>query len=225
MNQSKYSQCLGLCALLCCLLLTGCGGGGGGSDTPDPAKTVTVTGLASQESDALADAGTVVKVGDVTSVVFSPPKALGTGELYNFQITVPLTASKGSFAQGSTVNEFPLTATPGVSLTAGSLDIGTVYVGANSGICQVTGRVVNTKSVVVPSAIVKIGKFMTTTAADGTFNFVQAPAWFNSVTISASGYDTRTIMLDNPLTKSISNNLGDLHFQDDITDDPPPPPF
>ncbi len=224
MNYSKINQSLSVGALLLGLLLVGCGGGGGG-DTPDPVLTVTVTGLARQESDALADAGTTVKVGDVTSVVFSPPKALGTGELYNFQITVPLTSSKGSFTQGATVSEFPLTATPGVPLIAGSLDIGTVYVGPNSGICQVTGRVVNTKSEVVPSAIVKIGKFTATSGSGGAFSFAQAPAWFTSVTISASGYDTRTIVLDNPLTKGISNNLGDLRFQDDITDDPPPPPF
>lgn len=220
MNMTKKQ--LGMSLLLAGVLLSGCGGGGGG---PAPEETVIVTGLAKQESEALADAGTVVTVGTTTALTVSPPKANPSGDLYNFSIAVPRSASKGTFTQGTVINEFPLTVTVGGTLPATSFDIGTVYVGSSSGVCQVTGRVVNTKSEVVPSAMVTIGKFSVTTGTDGTFSFAQAPAWFSTVTISATNYDTRTIVLATPLVKSISNNLGDLRFQDDIPDNPPPPPF
>ncbi len=213
---------LGAAALI--LTLSGCGGGGGGGGSSSD-DTVVVYGLAYQQSDALADAGTVVTVNGVSVQTVSPPKANTSSELYNFMMTVPRTAVKGTFTQGSTVNDFPLTATPNTKLPTGELYIGKVYVGSSSGICKVTGRVVNSKSEVISGAQVSIGNFSVTTGSDGTFTFEQAPAWFSSITIAATGYTKRAIVLDSVLVKDTTNTVGDLRFEDDISDDPPSPPW
>ncbi len=203
---------------VCALWLSGCGGGGGGSATG-----VTLRGMAMVSVEGAIvepDPPATVTIGGVSVRTVKPPLE-AAGYTYNFEITLPAgsNATSGTVsAAGASTAAFPLPALP----ASGTLNIGQVFCGDGAGVAQVTGRVVSAVGGgAVANARVTIGAISVQTGADGRFVMDRAVALLTTVTLSATGFLTRTVALPVPLETG-ANDLGDLSMApDNITPDPP----
>lgn len=210
-----------LFVLLVAMLLTSCGGGGGGG-------VVTVQGMVkrSDTREAPTESGYTLTIAGKTVQVSTTVRQNAEGKDYNFEVVgVPSTATEGTITppQGSSDSPvtFPLPPLP----SSGTVYIGTVYIGPNTGIARATGRVVSAETgQPVPGAKVTIGAFSTLTSQTGSFVFERLVAQTDQGTVEATGFDKKVFAIDPPLAPG-DNDLGEIRLAPPVSNEPPGGPY
>jgi hypothetical protein len=198
--------------------LASCGGGEGG--------TVIIQGLVKRsDTRGLPDPGTTVTIAGKTAQVTSVQQNRD-GQDYNFEVVgVSPNAAEGTVhpPQGSSDAPagFPLPPLP----DRGTVYIGEVYIGPNTGIAKATGKVVSAETgQPVPNARVTIGAFSTRTNAAGSFFFDRLVAQTDRGTVEASGFEKKVFAIDPPLAPG-DNDLGEIRLAPPVGTDPPDHPY
>jgi hypothetical protein len=102
--------------------------------------------------------------------------------------------------------DFPLPPLP----SSGTVYIGEVFIGPNTGIAKATGKVVSAETgQPVASAKVTIGVFTTTTNSAGNFFFDRLVAQTDQGSIEATGFEKKVFAIDPPLAPG-DNDLGEI---------------
>ncbi len=217
----KGARGLGFLILaLIAILLASCGGGGGGGGA------VTIQGLVKRsDTRGLPDTGTTVTIAGKT-VQVTDLRQNADGQDYNFEVVgVPSTTTEGTInpPQGSSDSAvtFPLPPLP----ASGTLYIGEVYIGPNTGIARATGRVVSAETgQPVQGAKVTIGAFSTLTSQTGSFVFDRLVAQTDRGTVEATGFEKKVFAIDPPLAPT-DNDLGEIRIAPPVSNEPPGGPY
>ncbi|MGC8783989.1 MAG: carboxypeptidase-like regulatory domain-containing protein [Armatimonadota bacterium] len=210
-----------LLATLVAILLTSCGGGGGGGG-----GAVTIQGLVKRsDTRGLPDTGTSVTIAGKT-VQVTAVRQNADGQDYNFEVVgVPSTTTEGTInpPQGSSDSAvtFPLPPLP----SSGTVYIGEVYIGPNTGIARATGRVVSAETgQPVQGAKVTIGAFSTLTSQTGSFAFERLVAQIDQGIVEATGFEKKVFAIDPPLAPG-DNDLGEIRIAPPVSNEPPGGPY
>jgi len=203
--------------------LTACGGGPGGSEI---GGAVTIQGLVKRsDTRGLPDPGTTVTVAGKT-VQVTNLRQNRDGQDYNFEVVgVPSTTSEGRVSpppgSADTPAMFPLPPLP----RSGTVYIGEVYIGPNTGVAKATGKVVSAETgQPVANAKVTIGAFSTRTNAAGSFFFDRLVAQTDRGTVEATGFERKVFAIDPPLVPG-DNDLGEIRLAPPVGNDPPSGPY
>lgn len=199
--------------------LVSCGEGTGGG-------AVTIQGLVKRsDTGALPDPGTTVTIAG-KQVPVTDLRTNTNGQDYNFEVAgVPSTATEGTInpPHGSSDSPatFPLPPLP----DSGTVYIGEVFIGPNTGIAKATGRVVSAETgQPVAGAKVTIGAFSVLTNSAGNFVFERLVAGINSGTVEATGFERKVFAIDPPLAPG-DNELGEIRIAPPVPYNPPGSPY
>jgi len=208
-------------AVLLGVCFASCGGGGGGNG-----GAVTIQGLVKRsDTRGLPDAGTTVTIAGKTVQVTNVQQNRD-GQDYNFEVVgVPSGANEGRVnpppGSSDTPADFPLPPLP----ISGTVYIGEVFIGPNTGIAKATGKVVSAETgQPVASAKVTIGVFRTTTNSAGNFFFDRLVAQTDQGSIEATGFEKKVFAIDPPLAPG-DNDLGEIRLAPPVGTDPPEGPY
>jgi hypothetical protein len=213
-----------LFAILAVLLGTwfaACGGGGGGGG-----GAVTIQGLVKRsDTRGLPDPGTTVTIAGKT-VQVTGLQQNSDGQDYNFEVTgVPSDTAEGTVGpppgSSDTAVTFPLPPLPG----SGTVYIGEVFIGPNTGIARATGKVVSAETgQPVAGAKVTIGAFSTLTNNAGNFAFERLVAQTDRGVVEATGFAKKVFAIDPPLAPG-DNDLGEIRVAPPVGNEPPGGPY
>ncbi|MER3473927.1 MAG: hypothetical protein C4335_07810 [Armatimonadota bacterium] len=199
--------------------LTSCGGSGGSG-------AVTIQGLVKRsDTGGLPDSGTTVTIAGKT-VPVTDLRTNSKGQDYNFEVVgVPSSATEGTInpppGSSDSPATFPLPPLP----DTGTVYIGEVFIGPNTGIARATGKVVSAETgQPVAGAKVTIGAFSTLTNSAGVFTFDRLVAGTRSGTVEATGFEKKVFAIDPPLAPR-DNDLGEIRIAPPVPDNPPVGPY
>jgi len=187
---------------------------------------VTIQGLVKRsDTRGLPDAGTTVTIAGKTVQVTNVQQNRD-GQDYNFEVVgVPSDTDEGRVnpppGSSDTPADFPLPPLP----SSGTVYIGEVFIGPNTGIAKATGKVVSAETgQPVASAKVTIGAFTTTTNSAGNFFFDRLVAQTDKGTVEATGFEKKVFAIDPPLAPG-DNDLGEIRLAPPVSADPPTSPY
>ncbi len=207
-------------AVVALITLASCGGGGGGGGV------VTIQGLVKRsDTGGLPDSGTTVTIAGKT-VQVTAVRQNADGKDYNFEVVgVPSSTTEGTInpPQGSSDSPvtFPLPPLP----DRGTVYIGEVFIGPNTGIARATGKIVSAETgQPVANAKVTIGAFSTLTNSAGNFLFERLVAGTSSGTVEATGFEKKVFAIDPPLAPG-DNDLGEIRIAPPVSNEPPGGPY
>ncbi|MDW8290395.1 MAG: carboxypeptidase-like regulatory domain-containing protein, partial [Armatimonadota bacterium] len=145
---------------------------------------------------------------------------------YNFEVVgVRSSTNEGKISpppnQADPEVTFPLPPLP----SSGTVYIGEVFIGPNTGIARATGRVVSAETgQPVAGAKVTIGAFSVLTTQTGTFVFERLVAGTRQGTVEAAGFERKVFAIDPPLAPG-DNDLGEIRLAPPVGVDPPSLPY
>lgn len=219
MKRTGASLLLVALSVLAAILLVSCGGGGGGG-------AVTIQGYVKRsDTRGLPDPGTTVTIAGTTAEV-GTLRQNASGQDYNFEVVgVPSTANEGTInppaGSADTPVRFPLPPLP----TSGTVYIGEVFIGPDTGEATATGKVVSAETgQPVAGAKVTIGAFSTLTNSQGNFVFERLVAQTDKGTVEATGFEKKVFAIDPPLAPR-ENDLGEIRIAPPVGEDPPGGPY
>jgi hypothetical protein len=226
----SFSSCLSrrrwqfvgtMVAVLTGMLFASCGGGGEGGG-----GVVAIQGLVKRsDTRGLPDPGTSVTIAGKT-VQVTEVRQNADGKDYNFEVVgVPSTTTEGTInpppGSSDAAVTFPLPPLP----SGGTVYIGEVYLGPNTGVARATGRVVSAETgQPVQDAKVTIGAFSTLTNQTGSFVFDRLVAQTDQGTIEAAGFERKVFAIDPPLVPG-DNDLGEIRIAPPVSNEPPGGPY
>jgi hypothetical protein len=204
-------------AAMLVLALIGCGGGGGGGGSSS--GPVTVTGMVErvETSQAPSPAATVT-IGSVSAA---------TDTNGNFALAgVPQNATSLTVtASGSVTRTIP------IALTAGTDNLGIVYISDTGYTATATGTVlVDGTDQAVGGATVTIASLTATTTTNGSFTIASLPVGLGNVpgavigTVTAKGFAVKQIVPSFAFVTG-SNALGTIPIGSSVSSTTPPPPY
>lgn len=220
-TQAPRALLIALVAIIAPVLLTACGGGAGGG-------AVTIQGLVkrSDTGQPPTEGGITVTIAGKTVPVMTVVQSNSDGQDYNFEVVgVPTGTTEGTVnpAPGSSDSpaSFPLPPLP----DSGTVYIGEVFIGPNTGIAKATGKVVSAETgQPVVGAKVTIGAFSVLTNSAGNFVFERLVAGTSSGTVEATGFERKVFAIDPPLAPG-DNELGEIRIAPPVPDNPPGSPY
>ncbi|MGQ9486743.1 MAG: carboxypeptidase-like regulatory domain-containing protein [Armatimonadota bacterium] len=220
-TQPPHYLLIALVSIIAPVLLTACGGGAGGG-------AVTIQGLVkrSDTGQPPAESGITVTIAGKTVPVMTAVQRNSDGQDYNFEVVgVPTGTTEGMVnpAPGSSDSPapFPLPTLP----DSGTVYIGEVFIGPNTGIAKATGKVVSAETgQPVAGAKVTIGAFSVLTTSAGNFVFERLAAGITSGTVEATGFEKKVFAIDPPLAPG-DNELGEIRIAPPVPDNPPGGPY
>lgn len=199
--------------------LASCGGGGGGG-------AVTIQGLVKRlDTRGLPDPETTVTIAGKT-VPVTDLRTNTNGQDYNFEVVgVPSSANEGTINPPSGSSDSPVTFPLPPLPDSGTVYIGEVFIGPNTGIARATGKVVSAETgQPVAGAKVTIGAFSVLTNSTGNFVFERLVAGIDSGTVEATGFEKKVFAIDPPLALG-DNDLGEIRIAPPVPDNPPTDPY
>lgn len=203
--------------------LVSCGGGAGGGG-----GTVTLQGLV-ERSDTRqppTESGITVTIAGKTVSVMTTVQRNSDGQDYNFEVVgVPTGTTEGTVKPAPNSSDSPVTFPLPPLPDSGTVYIGEVFIGPNTGIAKATGKVVSAETgQPVAGAKVTIGAFSVLTNSAGNFAFERLVAGISSGTVEAIGFEKKVFAIDPPLSPG-DNDLGEIRIAPPVPDNPPGTPY